>query len=173
MIALSVSDSGVGMDEDTLSRAFEPFFTTKMTGKGTGLGLSQVYGFASQSGGEVRIASEPGAGTVVTLLLPCSGASGGVRAEEEEAGPERRRAGRILLVEDNDEVGAFAEDLLVELGHSVRRARSGEEALEIARAEGFDAVFTDVVMPGMSGLDLAERLAEERPRPAGHPHHRL
>ena len=163
MIALSVSDSGVGMDEDTLSRAFEPFFTTKMTGKGTGLGLSQVYGFASQSGGEVRIVSEPGEGTVVTLLLPCSGAAGGVRAEEEEAGPDRRRAGHILLVEDNDEVGAFAEDLLVELGHSVRRARSGEEALEIARAEGFDAVFTDVVMPGMSGLDLAERLAGERP----------
>jgi len=164
MIALSVSDSGVGMDEDTLSRAFEPFFTTKMTGKGTGLGLSQVYGFASQSGGEVRITSGPGEGTVVTLLLPCSGAAGNLRPEEEAAGPERRRAGRILLVEDNEEVGAFAEDLLVELGHSVRRARSGEEAIEIARDETFDAVFTDVVMPGMSGLDLAERLAEQRPR---------
>ncbi len=163
MVALSVSDSGVGMDEDTLSRAFEPFFTTKMTGKGTGLGLSQVYGFASQSGGEVRIDSEPGTGTTVTLLLPCSGAIGNVRAEEAGTGPERRRTGRILLVEDNEEVGAFAEDLLVELGHQVRRVRSGEEAIEIAREDAFDAVFTDVVMPGMSGLDLAERLAGERP----------
>ena len=109
MIALSVSDSGGGMDEDTLSRAFEPFFTTKMTGKGTGLGLSQVYGFASQSGGDVRIASAAGKGTTVTLLLPCSGAPRERRAGEEAGGRRRGRTGRILLVEDNDEVGEFAE----------------------------------------------------------------
>jgi len=163
MVALSVTDSGVGMDEDTLGRAFEPFFTTKLTGKGTGLGLSQVYGFASQSGGEVRIDSAPGEGTTVTLLLPCSGASSAARAEDGGAGPARGRAGRILLVEDNEEVGAFAEDLLSELGHDIARARSGEEALERALAEPFDAVFSDVVMPGMSGLDLADRLAQERP----------
>ncbi len=164
MVALSVSDSGVGMEEDTLARAFEPFFTTKVTGKGTGLGLSQVYGFASQSGGDVRIASAPGEGTVVTILLPCSGRSGGARAEEDEpTGPDRRGTGRILLVEDNDEVGEFAEDLLGELGHQVRRVRSGEEALALALGEGFDLVFTDVVMPGMSGLELAEQLATLKP----------
>jgi signal transduction histidine kinase len=163
MVGVSVSDSGGGMDEDTLGRAFEPFFTTKMTGKGTGLGLSQVYGFASQSGGDVRIASVVGMGTTVTILLPCSGAQSESRAADELAGPLRGRAGRILLVEDNDEVGEFAEHLLGELGHEVRRVRSGEQALLLAGREPFDAVFTDVVMPGMSGLELAGRLADLRP----------
>jgi signal transduction histidine kinase len=162
MIALSVGDSGSGMDEDTLNRAFEPFFTTKITGKGTGLGLSQVYGFASQSGGDVRIASRPGEGTTVTLLLPCRGSAEDVRAVEGQSRLRRGRPGRILLVEDNDEVGEFAEALLDELGHDVIRVRSGAEALERALAEEFDLVFTDVVMPGMSGLDLAGRLAEQR-----------
>ncbi|HMG48417.1 MAG TPA: ATP-binding protein [Allosphingosinicella sp.] len=164
MIALSVSDSGVGMDEDTLARAFEPFFTTKATGKGTGLGLSQVYGFASQSGGEVHIDSAPGEGTTVTLRLPCSGAAHSDRQDEDHAGPELRRSGRILLVEDNEEVGEFAETLLGELGHKVIRVRSGETALRAALDSSFDAVFTDVVMPGMSGLELAEQLAELRPQ---------
>ena len=138
MVALSVSDSGAGMDEDTLGRVFEPFFTTKSVGKGTGLGLSQVYGFASQSGGDVRIESAPGEGTIVTLLLPCSGAAGaGARRGRPRGRRSARRTGRILLVEDNDEVGAFAEDLLVELGHQVRaRARPGEEALELAARRG-------------------------------------
>ena len=163
MIALSVGDSGAGMDEDTLNRAFEPFFTTKMTGKGTGLGLSQVYGFASQSGGDVRIDSSPGGGTVVTILLPCSGAPQIPRAADEGSIPRPGRTGRILLVEDNDEVGEFAEHLLRDLGHEVAGVRSGEEALERALAEDFDLVFTDVVMPGMSGLDLAAQLAELRP----------
>ncbi|MEA3012417.1 MAG: hypothetical protein QOD42_962 [Sphingomonadales bacterium] len=162
MIALSVGDSGAGMDEDTLNRAFEPFFTTKTTGKGTGLGLSQVYGFASQSGGDVRIASRPGEGTIVTLLLPCSGGAEDIRAVEGNEVLRRGRTGRILLVEDNDEVGEFAEQLLDELGHEVVRVRSGEEALERALAERFDLVFSDVVMPGMSGLDLAGRLAAQR-----------
>jgi signal transduction histidine kinase/CheY-like chemotaxis protein len=164
MIALSVSDSGAGMNEDTLGRAFEPFFTTKATGKGTGLGLSQVYGFATQSGGDVRIDSVPGEGTIVTLLLPCSGARGGKRKEQEPGALPRRRTGRILLVEDNEEVGEFAENLLGELGHHVTRVRSGEEALSAALENGFDAVFSDVVMPGMSGLELADQLAELRPR---------
>ena len=164
MIAISVGDSGAGMDEDTLGRAFEPFFTTKMTGKGTGLGLSQVYGFASQSGGDVQISSVVGMGTTVTILLPCSGA---VHHDGEEDEPDlvlhHGRSGRILLVEDNDEVGEFAEQLLAEMGHKVRRVRSGEQALRAAEREAFDAVFTDVVMPGMSGLELAGRLAELKP----------
>ena len=164
MIAVSISDSGTGMDADTLDRAFEPFFTTKATGKGTGLGLSQVYGFASQSGGDVRIESAPGAGTTVILLLPCSGDGGGGRREaEEHAGIEPRSRGRILLVEDNEEVGEFAENLLAELGHQVTRVRSGEAALKAALDNDYDAVFTDVVMPGMSGLELAGQLAELRP----------
>jgi signal transduction histidine kinase/ActR/RegA family two-component response regulator len=164
MVALSVSDSGVGMDPDTLDRAFEPFFTTKATGKGTGLGLSQVYGFASQSGGDVRIDSRSGEGTTVTLLLPCSGQASALQEDEETAGPERRKTGRILLVEDNEEVGEFAESLLAELGHAVTRVSSGEAALAAALDAPFDAVFSDVVMPGMSGLDLADQLAQLRPQ---------
>jgi signal transduction histidine kinase/CheY-like chemotaxis protein len=163
MVALSVTDSGAGMDEDTLERAFEPFFTTKMTGKGTGLGLSQVYGFASQSGGDVRIESTPGRGTTVTLLLPRRGAVPAATRAAESGALKRGRTGRILLVEDNEEVGAFAAHLLGELGHQVARAPSGEEALDRALTEEFDLVFTDVVMPGMSGLDLAVRLSELRP----------
>ncbi len=164
MIAIAVTDSGAGMDEETLSRAIEPFFTTKSTGKGTGLGLSQVYGFATQSGGDVRIASTPGTGTTVTLYLPCSGAAL-QPGEKEAARPLAQvRSGSILLVEDNEDVGEFAETLLTELGHRVTWAQSGEQALELARGNDFDAVFTDVVMPGMSGLELAGELSRIHPR---------
>jgi CheY-like chemotaxis protein len=163
MIALSVSDSGIGMDVETLERAFEPFFTTKATGKGTGLGLSQVYGFASQSGGEVRIDSAAGEGTTVTIILPCNQGPTGKPDAESIAGIEPHGTGRILLVEDNEEVGEFAENLLTELGHDVVRVRSGESALQAALDSRFDVVFTDVVMPGMSGLELADQLSELRP----------
>ena len=161
-IALEISDTGEGMDAETCDRVFEPFFTTKVTGKGTGLGLSQVYGFASQSGGEVRIESAPGKGTTIIMILPCVDpialpASAG-RADIAELAPAA-----ILVVEDNEEVGAFAETMLSELGHRVRRASTGEEALEIARKQKFDVVLSDVVMPGMGGLKLAEILAVEQP----------
>jgi len=164
MVAIHLSDSGHGMDSETLDRVFEPFFTTKITGRGTGLGLSQVYGFASQSGGDVRATSEPGRGTTLTLVLPCheesepmivsSGGSTDVALQSSAT---------ILVVEDNDEVGAFAENLLTELGHKVTRAVSGEEALQLVRANSYDIVFSDVVMPGMGGLKLAEALAREKP----------
>ncbi|HYJ53429.1 MAG TPA: ATP-binding protein [Allosphingosinicella sp.] len=163
MVALSISDSGAGMDEDTLARAFEPFFTTKATGRGTGLGLSQVYGFASQSGGDVRIESAAGSGTTVTLLLPCSQRTAPIREADEADGTVPHSQGRILVVEDNEEVGDFAESLLRELGHRVTRVRSAQAALEATRAEAFDAVFSDVVMPGMSGLELADQLGREAP----------
>ena len=163
MIAIGVTDSGQGMDAETLGRAIEPFFTTKATGKGTGLGLSQVYGFATQSGGDVRIDSAPGEGTTVTLLLPCSGAVGQTPREEKIGRLEAKRTGRILLVEDNPEVGEFARNLLREIGHIVEWAQSGEDALGRAEREPFDAVFSDVVMPGMSGLELAEALSRSHP----------
>ena len=123
MIAIDFTDSGHGMDADTLDRVFEPFFTTKGTGKGTGLGLSQVYGFASQSGGEVRAESQVGKGTTVSLLLPCGDArnSDEADAEDEPTAPGHRTAA-ILVVEDNEEVGVFAESSLSELGHRVTRA---------------------------------------------------
>ena len=163
MAAVAISDTGMGMDPETAGRIFEPFFTTKQTGQGTGLGLSQVYGFATQSGGDVLVDSNPGRGTTVTLLLPCS--ANAVIAEakaDEEAVLDQPRA-EILVVEDNVEVGHFAETLLSELGHSVTLATSGEQALDLTRQREFDVVFSDVVMPGMGGLRLAEQLAEEKP----------
>lgn len=163
-IAIDIIDSGHGMDSETLDRVFEPFFTTKGTGKGTGLGLSQVYGFATQSGGEVNVISEPGKGTTFTLLLPCHARQHDPAFEAEADDPTaRHEAAAILVVEDNEEVGVFAESLLSELGHAVTRATSGEEALDLCRAHEFDVVFSDVVMPGMGGLKLAEILAAERP----------
>lgn len=163
MSAVAISDSGTGMDAETASRIFEPFFTTKKTGKGTGLGLSQVYGFATQSGGDVLVKSEPGEGTTVTILLPCSEAAPMIAGKSDEAPVPNQPRAVILVVEDNEEVGHFAETLLTELGHLVTLATSGEEALELARANEYDIVFSDVVMPGMGGLRLAEQLAQEKP----------
>ena len=162
-IAICVTDSGTGMDDETIARAMEPFFTTKGAGKGTGLGLSQVYGFATQSGGDLRIVSAPGQGTTVTILLPCSDAP---LPPVPDAGPGEARAARIgavLLVEDNEEVGEFAEALLQELGHSVTWVKSGPEALAAAAERPFDVVLTDVVMPAMSGIELADQLRRFQP----------
>jgi signal transduction histidine kinase len=161
-ISLSVSDTGTGIAPDVLSRVFEPFFTTKSVGKGTGLGLSQVYGFATQSGGEVRVDSSAGEGTAVTIILPCSDRKESTPSIRDDRAPEHR-TGRILVVDDNDEVGQFAESLLTELGHSVSRADSGPEALRLAEEGEFDIVFTDVVMPGMTGIELAEELRRRKP----------
>jgi signal transduction histidine kinase len=158
-IALSVADTGAGMAPDLLEHVFEPFFTTKALGKGTGLGLSQVYGFATQSGGDVHVESEVGRGTTVTMILPCSDGGGAPSAEEGgERAFARRDRRRILVVDDNEDVGMLAESMLNELGHDVVRAATGLEAIRHAVAGGFDLVFTDVVMPGMSGLELAEQL---------------
>jgi signal transduction histidine kinase len=164
LIALSIADTGAGMDAATIERAMEPFFTTKAAGKGTGLGLSQVYGFATQSGGDLRIESSPGHGTRVTILLPCSDLEQTASQDTPALLSGGGRTGSVLLVEDNEEVGEFAEALLRELGHRVVRTRSGNEALEVARAARFDVVLSDVVMPGMSGLELAEALGTAYPQ---------
>jgi len=164
MVAIEISDTGEGMDPETMDRIFEPFFTTKNFGEGTGLGLSQVYGFASQSGGDVRVESQPGKGTTLTLVLPCVAGNGDATAPKELAGDlAEQPVADILVVEDNEDVGAFAEAMLAELGHRVTRASSGEEALELCREQDFDVVLSDVVMPGMGGLKFADALAKERP----------
>jgi CheY-like chemotaxis protein len=158
-VAVAVIDQGTGIGAAELPHIFEPFFTTKEVGKGTGLGLSQVIGFAKQSGGDVDVASAPGRGTTFTLYLP--------QVEPPAAeGPDERREGgdgrvlRILVVEDNLDVGRFCTQILEELGHSTVWAKNGEEALaEVERdPDGFDAVFSDVVMPGMGGIAMAHRV---------------
>ena len=165
-IAVSIADTGSGIPDDVLGRVFEPFFTTKSVGRGTGLGLSQVYGFAAQSGGEVRLDTKVGVGTEVAIVLPCSENAPSARAAAAIPSARGRRTGKVLVVDDNEEVGAFAESLLAELGYEVSRAASGEEALALAGEHFYDVVFTDVVMPGISGIELAQRLREVRPTAA-------
>jgi two-component system, NtrC family, sensor kinase len=140
-VAVSVDDTGIGIPQDRFERVFEPFFTTKQVGQGTGLGLSQVFGFTKQSGGEVMVASEVGKGSTFTLYLPR--VPGDVRPQlmaAEDAPPIGGHGMSVLVVEDNIEVGSFAADALAELARN---------------AESYDVVFSDVVMPGMTGLDLA------------------
>lgn len=166
-VAVSVEDSGTGIEPTTLERIFEPFFTTKEVNRGTGLGLSQVYGFAKQSGGEIDVSSRLGEGTIFTLYLPHAGngrsesSNGGQMADT--AAPTGRA--RILLVEDNEKVGEFALGLLKELGQSVTwetNAGSALETLEARRGE-FDVVFSDVVMPGMNGIELGREIRSRWP----------
>ena len=165
-VAVSVSDTGSGIAAADLGRIFEPFFTTKEVGKGTGLGLSQVIGFAKQSGGDVDVRSRAGEGTRFTLFLPQVAAPAQAPALTEprpETGETARLA--ILVVEDNLEVGRFCTQILEELGHRPVWAENAEAALaELERAEAaFDAVFSDVVMPGMGGIALARLLRERYP----------
>ncbi len=166
-VAVSVSDTGIGIPRDRIGQIFEPFFTTKEVGKGTGLGLSQVYGFAKQSGGDIDVWSEPGRGTTFTLYLP--------RTDEARVaeGPSDRRGSpatvdghgrRVLVVEDNVEVGRFSTQLLQDLGYETTWAANGDEALQLlAEVDRFDAVFSDVVMPGMSGIDLGQEIRRRHP----------
>ncbi|MET0366656.1 MAG: PAS domain-containing protein [Methylobacterium sp.] len=165
-VAVSVVDEGCGIPQEHLSRIFEPFFTTKEVGRGTGLGLSQVIGFAKQSGGDVDVTSALGQGTVFTLYLPEAEASAHPQPEGVADAPEPEdRSLCVLVVEDNLEVGRFCTQILEDFGHSTVWAHNAEEALEeIERVPfRFEAVFSDVVMPGMGGIELAKRLRASHP----------
>ena len=161
-VRLAISDTGGGMPADVIERAFEPFFTTKEVGKGTGLGLSQIHGFAAQAGGRAEISSRPGEGTTVTLVLPATDKPLG---GSDEAAPAAAiaKGTRVLLVEDNAQVRAFAEGLLRDLGCDVITADGAEPALELLKTEAVDLMLSDVVMPGMSGLALAREVRKTRP----------
>jgi len=165
-VAISIEDSGSGIEPLTLSRIFEPFFTTKPATKGTGLGLSQVYGFAKQSGGEIDVRSRVGEGTCFTLYLPRAAGFGdpAVQSSTPDA-PRQTLKLTVLLVEDNDDVGQFASGLLSAVGHAVARASSAKDALKILEedCQKFDLVFSDVVMPGMDGVDLAKEIRSRWP----------
>jgi PAS domain S-box-containing protein len=165
-VAISVSDTGTGMSEDTISRAFEPFFTTKPVGEGTGLGLSQVYGFVKQSGGHVKIYSELGQGTCVRIYLPrLHDAARSEPPDEQASAPEAASEETILVVEDDDDVRAYSVEILRELGYRVIEAHDGPSALRLLeRQVRVDLLFTDVVLPGgMTGAQVAAQARGAKP----------
>jgi two-component system, cell cycle sensor histidine kinase and response regulator CckA len=163
-VELVISDTGTGMDEETLLHLFEPFFTTKQHAGGSGLGLSIVYGIVKQSRGNISVESKPGAGSCFTISLPL--VAGGV--PEQVAGPPpklRRNTGSILLVEDDDMVRNLVRALLQTGGYEVTEAENGGKALEICRhrTDVFDLLLTDLVMPEMRGTEVAEQLTRMHP----------
>ncbi|MDQ1156250.1 PAS domain S-box-containing protein [Sphingomonas sp. SORGH_AS 950] len=164
-VRIAIIDTGEGIPADRLDQIFEPFFTTKRLGAGTGLGLSQVFGFARQSGGDVHVASTPGQGATFTLVLP---RTDGLPAADRQQGDPRAANGTercVLVVEDNVEVGQFAVEALQTLGYRTVIATNAAAAMEElkAGAERFDLVFSDVMMPGQSGIDFAHDIARLHP----------
>lgn len=168
-VRLAIVDTGTGMPKEIVDRVFDPFFTTKDIGKGSGLGLAQVHGFATQSGGSVRIDSVVGSGTSIILLLPRSHDVPAVQPRHVVDQEERReisdKTGQVLLVEDDDEVGILVADMLSQLGFAVTRVASAASALgALADDRTIDIVFSDVMMPGgMNGVELAREIRKRRP----------
>lgn len=161
-VAISVADTGTGMLAEVKARAFEPFFTTKEQGRGTGLGLSQLYGFAKQSGGTVRIDSKVGEGTRVTVYLPRTEAPTPV-VELPQVASGQSGGMKVLLVDDDDAVREVCATMLEEIGCTVVHVSSGQEALQALGSSTFTAMVTDVAMPGMSGVELACKTRESLP----------
>ena len=164
-VRLSLSDTGAGMSADIQARVFEPFFTTKEVGQGTGLGLAQVYGFAKQSGGAVRLRSLLGQGTTVSLFLPVTDQDVAASPPPASGQPAKRRRASILVVEDDEDVAGLVVDMLAQLGHAPHRVATAAAALEtMAEGAQLDLLFSDVLMPGgMDGLALARETARRRP----------
>ncbi len=164
-VLVCLSDSGVGMSKDVLARAFEPFFTTKDVGHGTGLGLSQVYGFVKQSGGHVKIYSEPGAGTTVKVYLPRMHGDAAVDETSNARTPMVKGTEVVLVVEDEEDVRAYSTEIIRELGYTVLDAPEGRSALAKLDAHPeIKLLFTDVGLPGgINGRHLAEEARRRRP----------
>jgi PAS domain S-box-containing protein len=160
-VAISVTDSGVGIPEDVAAKVFDPFFTTKAVGKGTGLGLSQVHGFAHQAGGSVGLESRLGEGTTVTIFLPRATSPSTPEHQQSLTGS----CGTVLLVEDNPEVAIASAGLLEQLGYVVRWVPDASSALAEIEKDGIDIVFSDIVMPGkMDGVGLAMTIRAQHPK---------
>jgi PAS domain S-box-containing protein len=164
-VVLVVSDTGVGMDPSTIERCFEPFFTTKERTKGTGLGLATVYSIVAEAGGRIAVESAPGEGATFRIWLPCVDAEETARPPRPEIGHAEAAPGSVLLVEDERDVRAFARKVLTLAGYDVHVAASGTEALSVLGrlAEPPDLLISDVVMPGMSGIDLAAAVRNSHP----------
>ena len=168
-VRLSVSDTGLGMSPEVQDRVFEPFFTTKEVGKGTGLGLATCYGIVKQSGGEIRVRSEPGNGSTFEVLLPSLDEDAVAAGEVGRPNDLPRGSETVLLVEDEPAVRGLAAKVLRHQGYAVLEASNGEEALRVARehaSQDIHLLLTDLVMPQMGGRELAEhfrvRLADTR-----------
>jgi PAS domain S-box-containing protein len=163
-VRLVVRDTGVGMDGLIKAHLFEPFFTTKGPGKGTGLGLATVYGIVTQSGGAIRVDSEPGQGAVFTIDLPRVDAPADLRGDPGIPDAAPHGSETVLLVEDEPEVRGLARDILHQQGYTVLEAADGDEALRIGREHGgpIHLLVTDVVMPQMGGRELADHLKAGR-----------
>lgn len=164
-VVLSVSDDGCGMDDETQTHIFEPFFTTKEVGRGTGLGLSTVYGIVKQSGGSILVYSEVGRGTTFKIYLPRVPEAMEIETVCDEPRSVPRGHETILLVEDEDMVRNLCKEVLEAYGYTVVPAANGEDALRVCEeSDGpTDLLITDVVMPQMSGRELAQRVAALRP----------
>jgi PAS domain S-box-containing protein len=165
-VELSITDTGVGMTPEVLARAFEPFFTTKEVGKGTGLGLSMVYGMARQSGGSVKIESEPGAGTTVRLYFRRADRDAEVPASGGKTGDQLRRdrgAAKVLVIDDDEDVRHFVAASLEEYGHEVIEAADGVDGIERFGAVEPDLVIIDYIMPGLSGAEVAAHIVATKP----------
>jgi PAS domain S-box-containing protein len=166
-VSVTITDEGTGISPEVLKRVTEPFFTTKDQGKGTGLGLSMVYGFVKQSGGSLHIESEEGRGTTVRMLFPCESARADpVKAHMPRSLADKRGSETILVVEDQMDVGDYAETVLAEFGYNVLRAGNANEALAVLDGAGdIDLLFSDLIMPGgMNGVVLAREVKRRRPR---------
>jgi len=165
-VMVSVTDSGAGMPPEVAERAFDPFYTTKGVGRGTGLGLSQVHGFVKQSGGHVKIYSEPGVGTTVKLYLPRSQSAEAAASASATPIEALRAAGEeiVLVVEDEERVRHLSVDALRELGYTVVQAPDATQALAVLEMQPrVDLLFTDIVMPDMNGRKLADEATQRRP----------
>lgn len=163
-VRLCVTDTGGGMDAETVERAIEPFFSTKGVGRGTGLGLSMVHGLAAQLGGGLFIASELGKGTAIELWLPASAETASSGAQASHAGPTSRGQGTVLLVDDEVLVRMGTADMLEDLGYEVVEAGSAEDALrQLEQGLEPDLMLTDHLMPGMSGAELIRTIRASRP----------
>jgi two-component system, NtrC family, sensor kinase len=162
-VLIAVTDTGMGMLDDVVKRAFDPFFTTKQAGQGTGLGLSQVYGFVKQSGGHVKIYSEPSEGTTVKLYLPRCRDTEPTRDTPRREPVFGQRGERVLVAEDDEDVREYVTDSLQGLGYDVFEAENGERALKILDQHSVHLLLTDVVMPGMNGRKLADEVKRRHP----------